>query len=131
MVLFDLVVKACLLAYCLRYARVTPIARVHAQHHRNDVFLNSVALGAAALGEYVWPPLDPIGSICIALWTAFNWGSTCLEQVYLLTGLTASPEFLKRLTWLCYKHDDRVQAIDTVRVRACSRAVVIMLTDVC
>lgn len=113
----DLAVKAGLFFYCIRYAKITPIARVLSQDHRNDLLLNSVAIGAAALGAFVWGPLDPIGSILIALWTMYNWSSTCLEQVYLLTGLTASPEFLKRLTWVCYNHDARINAIDTVRVR--------------
>jgi len=39
------------------------------------------------------------------------------EQVHLLTGVSASPEFLKRLTFICYNHNENIVAIDTVRVR--------------
>ena len=84
--------------------------------------------------------------MCICSWTAYNWGESCLgtrtppfvfapalgpptgtpslfsalrpsEQVHLLTGVSASPEFLKRLTFICYNHDEKIVGIDTVRVR--------------
>jgi len=42
------------------------------------------------------------------------------EQVHLLTGVSASPEFLKRLTFICYNHNEKIVAIDTVRVRLLS-----------
>ena len=37
------------------------------------------------------------------------------EQVKYLTGRSASPEFLKQLTWVCFNHDEKIVAIDTVR----------------
>ena len=37
------------------------------------------------------------------------------EQIKLLTGHTARPEFLKKLTWICLNHHPKVQHIDTVR----------------
>ena len=37
------------------------------------------------------------------------------EQVKLLTGHTAEPEFLSKVTWLALNHDRRVRQIDTVR----------------
>jgi hypothetical protein len=39
----------------------------------------------------------------------------------MLTGMTASPELLRRLTYLCYNHNENIVAIDTVRVRAYMR----------
>ena len=40
------------------------------------------------------------------------------EQVSLLTGVSASPELLRRLTYICYNHNENIVAIDTVRVRS-------------
>ncbi|KCV72403.1 hypothetical protein H696_01799 [Fonticula alba] len=115
LVLGDIAVKAGLYLFCMYYRKETSLAVVLAQDQRNDVLVNSVALGSAALGTYVWPYLDPIGSILIALYTVYNWGSTCLEQITMLTGRSAEPEFLKQLTWICVNHDDKIVAIDTVR----------------
>ena len=38
------------------------------------------------------------------------------EQVRFLTGFSASPEFLKKVTYICLRHDPRINGIDTVRV---------------
>lgn len=37
------------------------------------------------------------------------------EQIKLLTGHTAKPEFLSKLTWICLNHHREIQFIDTVR----------------
>ena len=36
------------------------------------------------------------------------------EQVMVLTGRAAGPEFLKRLTWIAINHDHHIRQIDTV-----------------
>jgi hypothetical protein len=45
----DIVVKLCLFLYCIRAARVSPIAGALAQDHRNDTMVNSVALACSVL----------------------------------------------------------------------------------
>ena len=37
------------------------------------------------------------------------------EQIKLLTGHTAKPDFLSKLTWICLNHHHKIQFIDTVR----------------
>ena len=39
-----------------------------------------------------------------------------LEQVRLLAGRAAGPDFQKQITWLCLNHDPQIRAIDTVVV---------------
>ena len=36
------------------------------------------------------------------------------EQVMVLTGRAAGPEFLKKLTWIAINHDHHIKQIDTV-----------------
>jgi divalent metal cation (Fe/Co/Zn/Cd) transporter len=40
---------------------------------------------------------------------------TVLENVHSLVGQSASPEFLQKLTYLCWNHHKAVRHIDTVR----------------
>jgi len=112
-VIADIVIKFCLFLFCRRVPSIT--AKALAQDHRNDVLLNSVALATSYIGSRVWAPTDSIGAIVIALYTMFNWGESCLEQVRYLTGRSASPDFLRPLTWVCYNHDAEIIGIDTVR----------------
>ncbi|CAI5462274.1 unnamed protein product [Closterium sp. Yama58-4] len=51
----------------------------------------------------------------LALYTMFNWGNTVRENVRSLTGRTAPPAFLQKLTYLCWNHHRAILAIDTVR----------------
>eukprot|EP00732_Lithocolla_globosa_P004772 Lithocolla_globosa_v1_NODE_4558_length_1410_cov_11.761624.p1 type:complete len:446 gc:universal NODE_4558_length_1410_cov_11.761624:1353-16(-) len=111
----DVFLKCCLFLYCRMYADRILIAEALTQDHRNDVMVNTVVLLSAFLASKYWPPLDPIGAILVSSWTCYNWSSTSLDQVKLLTGRAASPDFLKQLTWICLNHDERIDAVDTVR----------------
>lgn len=59
--------------------------------------------------------LDPIGAILISIYIMVNWWKTGYGQIKLLTGYTAKPMFLSKLTWICLNHDNNVKQIDTVR----------------
>eukprot|EP01116_Phalansterium_solitarium_P024120 TRINITY_DN8737_c0_g1_i2.p1 TRINITY_DN8737_c0_g1~~TRINITY_DN8737_c0_g1_i2.p1 ORF type:complete len:422 (-),score=175.42 TRINITY_DN8737_c0_g1_i2:494-1666(-) len=83
--------------------------------HRNDIIMNVFGMGFALVGFYVKPLVDPIGGIVISLYIISNWVRTAAEQVRNLTGITASPEFLKQLTYIALNHDERILKIDTVR----------------
>ena len=37
------------------------------------------------------------------------------DQIKLLIGHTATPEFLSKITWICMDHHKKIQAVDTVR----------------
>jgi len=42
-------------------------------------------------------------------------GHDVTEQIKMLTGHTAHPEFLRKLTWIALCHHDKITHIDTVR----------------
>ena len=44
-----------------------------------------------------------------------NWSKTVLENVRSLTGRSAPPSFLQKLTYLCWNHHEAILKIDTVR----------------
>jgi len=89
----------------------------YALDHGNDVLTNLVATVAAGLAAY-FPTLwafDPIGAGIIAVYIMYTWAETGKEQVNMLAGRTASPEFLRMLTYLTYNHDENIVKVDTVR----------------
>ncbi|KAJ1410285.1 Cation efflux protein [Sesbania bispinosa] len=51
----------------------------------------------------------------IALYTISNWSKTVMENVWSLIGKTAPPEYLAKITYLCWNHDKEIKHIDTVR----------------
>lgn len=108
-----IVTKLVLFLICRRYN--TPILRALTQDHRNDVLSNSVALACGYLGYKVWNYADPIGAIVICLYIIISWFMTGWEQIKMLTGFTAKPELLQRITWLCINHHEKILLIDTVR----------------
>ncbi|CAI6004004.1 unnamed protein product [Closterium sp. NIES-64] len=90
------------------------------QDHFFDVVTNTVGLAAAVLAGAVAWWIDPVGAILVAryalaLYTMINWGRTVLENVNSLTGRSAPPEFLQKITYLCWNHHEAILAIDTVR----------------
>lgn len=51
----------------------------------------------------------------LAMYTMRTWSLTVLENVNALVSRTASPEFLQKLTYLCWNHSKEIVQIDTVR----------------
>lgn len=49
------------------------------------------------------------------MYTIGTWAKTVLENVDLLVGKSASPEYLAKLTYLIWNHHQEIQHIDTVR----------------
>lgn len=107
------VVKFVLMVYCRRFKN--EIVRAYAQDHLFDVVTNTIGLAAAALAvRYYWW-IDPLGAILIALYTMGTWARTVMENVWSLIGRTAPPEYLAKLTYLIWNHDEQIKYIDTVR----------------
>nr|XP_043622721.1 metal tolerance protein 10-like [Erigeron canadensis] len=110
---FVTVVKFILMVYCRRFEN--EIVRAYAQDHFFDVITNSIGLAATVLAiRYKWW-IDPIGAIIIAFYTINTWTKTVIENVWMLIGRTAPPEFLAKLTYLVWNHHKEIQHIDTVR----------------
>ncbi|XP_022254936.1 metal tolerance protein 7-like isoform X2 [Limulus polyphemus] len=110
---FSVGMKALLFAVSFRIKTVS--AQALSQDHRNDVLSNSVALACGFVGSKYWKYADPLGAILIGMYIIINWGITGWMQIKLLTGYTAKPEFLKKVTWLALNHDSTIRQIDTVR----------------
>ncbi|KAK7496816.1 hypothetical protein BaRGS_00012025 [Batillaria attramentaria] len=105
--------------------RVTiPTVQALALDHRNDVMSNTVAMICGYLGSKQFQDqvslqgfiyVDPGGAILISLYIIFNWWQMGAEQIKLLTGRSATPEFLSKVTFLVLDHDENITSIDTVR----------------
>ncbi|CAM0879093.1 unnamed protein product [Alopecurus aequalis] len=107
------VVKFFLMLYCRTFKN--EIVRAYAQDHFFDVITNSVGLVSALLAvRFKWW-MDPVGAILIALYTITTWARTVLENVGTLIGRSAPAEYLTKLTYLIWNHDEEIRHIDTVR----------------
>ncbi|CAG5136550.1 unnamed protein product [Candidula unifasciata] len=116
------VIKLVLWLVCRRVN--SAIVQALAQDHRNDVLSNTVAIICGYLGsqnfmsvtgEYGFAFVDPVGAIIISIYIMFNWWQTGSEQIKMLTGHTARPDLLSKLTWVCVNHHPEIRHIDTVR----------------
>uniref|UniRef100_A0AC34RNA2 Cation efflux protein cytoplasmic domain-containing protein n=1 Tax=Panagrolaimus sp. JU765 TaxID=591449 RepID=A0AC34RNA2_9BILA len=109
------VVKFGLFLACKMHKDDASIA-VLAQDHRNDCVSNTVALLCAIGATHLWLYLDPIGAILVSLYIALTWYGTGKEQLKILSGRSAEPEFINRIIKICIDHDSEIQFIDTVYV---------------
>ncbi|KAJ9175654.1 hypothetical protein P3X46_014191 [Hevea brasiliensis] len=106
-------VKLLLMVYCRSFTN--EIIKAYAQDHFFDVVTNIIGLIAALLANYMEDWMDPFGAIILALYTIRTWSMTVLENVNSLVGKSATPDYLKKLTYLCWNHHKAVRHIDTVR----------------
>lgn len=71
--------------------------KVLAQDHRNDCLSNTIALICAFCAQKFWIYLDPIGAIFVSIYIAVTWFKTGKEQLVMLSGRAAKPEFINRI----------------------------------
>ncbi|CAL9771562.1 unnamed protein product [Musa acuminata subsp. burmannicoides] len=107
------VVKFILMLYCRSFNN--QIVRAYAQDHFFDVMTNSIGLASSLLAVKFYWWMDPVGAILIALYTIGTWAKTVVENVGSLIGKTAPSEYLTKLTYLIWNHDEHIRHIDTVR----------------
>ncbi|CAF0841930.1 unnamed protein product [Rotaria sordida] len=124
--IFTIVCKAILFMLCYRINNPTMSAL--AEDNRNDVASNIVALvcgliGSNALHKKIKQEaivVDPIGALLISVYIITAWTRQAYKQVRHLTGITAEPSFLQRITHLVYNfRPDVVTKIDTVQAFHC------------
>ncbi|XP_008794598.1 metal tolerance protein 5-like isoform X2 [Phoenix dactylifera] len=106
-------VKLALVFYCRSFTN--EIVKAYMKDHFFDVITNVIGLVAALLGNYIKHWIDPVGAIILALYTIHTWSMTVLENVNSLVGRSAAPEYLQKLTYLCWNHHEAIRNIDTVR----------------
>ncbi|KAL6980465.1 Metal tolerance protein 11 [Sarracenia purpurea var. burkii] len=107
------VVKLFLVVYCRSFTN--EIVKAYAQDHFFDVITNIIGLIAALMAKYISDWMDPVGAIILALYTIRTWSLTVLDNVNSLVGKSAAPEYLQKLTYLCWNHHKAIRHIDTVR----------------
>ncbi|KAJ8542224.1 hypothetical protein K7X08_017090 [Anisodus acutangulus] len=110
---FVTLVKLVLVLYCRSFTN--EIVKAYAQDHFFDVITNIIGLVAALLANYFSNWIDPVGAMILALYTIRTWSMTVLENVNSLVGKAAAPEYLQKLTYLCWNHHKAIKHIDTVR----------------
>ncbi|MCD9644365.1 Metal tolerance protein 11 [Datura stramonium] len=110
---FVTLVKLVLVLYCRSFTN--EIVKAYAQDHFFDVITNIIGLVAALLANYITGWIDPVGAMILALYTIRTWSMTVLENVNSLVGKAAAPEYLQKLTYLCWNHHKAIKHIDTVR----------------
>ncbi|XP_060565759.1 uncharacterized protein LOC132724821 isoform X1 [Ruditapes philippinarum] len=119
-----IVSKFILFMLCYCWGKHSSSVQALAQDHRNDVLSNIVAIVCGYLGskEFISEVdtedvkyIDPIGAILISVYILVNWWRTGYDQIKLLTGHTADPNFLSMITWICLNHHHEIIYIDTVR----------------
>ncbi|KAL4386789.1 hypothetical protein GQ457_09G029140 [Hibiscus cannabinus] len=106
-------VKLLLMLYCRTFTN--EIVKAYAQDHFFDVITNIIGLVAVLLANYIDDWMDPVGAIILALYTIRTWSMTVLENVNSLVGRSAAPDYLQKLTYLCWNHHKAIRHIDTVR----------------
>ncbi|KAJ8759902.1 hypothetical protein K2173_010003 [Erythroxylum novogranatense] len=107
------IVKLLLMIYCRLFKN--EIVKAYALDHFFDVVTNMIGLVAALLAQYIKDWIDPVGAIILALYTIWTWSRTVLENVDSLVGKSATPDYLQKLTYLCWNHHKAIRHIDTVR----------------
>ncbi|VFQ62901.1 unnamed protein product [Cuscuta campestris] len=110
---FVTLVKLVLVLYCRSFTN--EIVKAYAQDHFFDVITNIISLFAVLLANYVRSWMDPVGAIILALYTIRTWSLMVLENVNSLVGKSAPPEYLQKVTYLCWNHHKSIRHIDTVR----------------
>jgi len=104
-----IVLKAFLYLWCRRVSERHPnndSVKAIAQDNQNDVISNIAALlapEATCLGVGFWV-VDPIAGIAISVYIIYTWIKTGLEQVEMIVGKRADPDFLRKIQELAQTH---------------------------
>jgi len=115
-----IVLKFFLYQWCAAVAKRNPrsdAVEAIAQDNQNDVLSNMVALVAGEMssalflekfGRGFWM-VDPFAGVLISVYIIYTWLMTGREQVEMIVGKKADPEFLKRIQELAQGYSARVQ----------------------
>eukprot|EP01113_Clastostelium_recurvatum_P020544 TRINITY_DN2431_c0_g1_i1.p1 TRINITY_DN2431_c0_g1~~TRINITY_DN2431_c0_g1_i1.p1 ORF type:complete len:487 (+),score=125.19 TRINITY_DN2431_c0_g1_i1:53-1462(+) len=106
--------KVLLFIYC-RTLTYSPSAMALAEDHRNDLIVNTTGLTLAILAQHLAWWLDPSGALIVAVVILRSWTMQAYQQMKLLVGKSAPPEFLRRLTYVALSHSPEVLKVDTCR----------------
>jgi len=105
-----ILLKAALYVWCERVARRNPSnesVKAISQDNFNDVISNTAALIAPGLTQlgHDWWVADPFAGIAISVYIIYTWLRTGYEQVDMIVGKRADPDFLRKIQSLASEHD--------------------------
>jgi len=118
-----MLVKFCLWFYCRKSD--VPTVKALAQDHLNDVFSNAIGTACGVTAYYFFDYLDPIGAFIIGIMIMVTWAKTGIANVRLMTGTSADPQLLSTFIYVAYHHDERIQAIESVRAYHVSNRLIV------
>ncbi|VDD75370.1 unnamed protein product [Mesocestoides corti] len=112
-------VKVGLFVACWKFGRGESIAALK-NDQLNDSISNSVALVFSTLSARIegipcLKYLDPSGALLIGIYIVYSWWKMGAEHTRNLTGHSADPVFLQRITFICVNHHPLIERLDTVR----------------
>ena len=113
-IVLALVIKLALFLYCFSL-RHNHSAHILMLDHRNDLIVNSFGLAMAFMGRYMYDWIDPLGCLIIAIIILRSWIREAWEQMQLIVGISADPQFLQLLTYIAMTHHSLITHVDTVR----------------
>ncbi|KAM7538389.1 hypothetical protein Aperf_G00000064074 [Anoplocephala perfoliata] len=119
LVAITIAVKISLFLICWKFGRGESVAALK-NDQLNDCLSNSAALIFATISSRLGnaPYLkyfDPSGAILIGCYIIFSWWKMGAEHTRNLTGRSADPGFLQRITFICVNHHPSIERLDTVR----------------
>ena len=94
-------VKLCLFLYCWALRNQYSQIRILWEDHRNDLFINGFGLLTSVGGSKLKWWIDPMGAIILSCLISFLWLKTALSEFLLLIGVTAEPQMLQWITYIC------------------------------
>lgn len=86
------------------------------QDHRNDMMINGFGILTSVGGAKLDWWIDPGGAILLCVLISYIWLKTALGEFLLLVGIVGPVETQQLITYVCLRHSDAIQGIDTVRV---------------
>ncbi|KAI9013147.1 hypothetical protein BC832DRAFT_282184 [Gaertneriomyces semiglobifer] len=107
-------VKFILFLYCFSLREYSQV-RMLWEDHRNDLFVNGFGILTSVGGGKLKWWIDPTGAIVISIVILGLWTHTAYGQLQQLAGVSASPEFIRFVTYKAMTFDPLIQKIDTCR----------------
>lgn len=87
-----------------------------AQDCRTDVIFNTMSLLFPLIGQKagIWW-LDPAGAALLSLFIIYDWSSTCLENVFRLSGSSVDDHLWRKVMFLAYRFSPVVDGFKSIK----------------
>ncbi|KAH8831647.1 CDF-like metal transporter, partial [Flagelloscypha sp. PMI_526] len=107
--------KVLLFLYCFSIRKSSSQVQMLWEDHRNDIAVCSFGLLTSTGGAKLKWWIDPMGAIILGTTTSLLWSYRIYREFELLSGKSASHEFIQMITYKALTFDAQVQGVDTVR----------------